>query len=325
MIMIETFITDFQEGFIVFLLPFLLTLITLSCCLLAWHKQQLKTAEAVRIKLRENTLWLFALSPWCAGLLGLGAVNYNGPAHDLITEVFHRHSSHLSSLLSWHSLSTLVFSLLLVKYLSRYTALLVRDYKKTNLLKQLCTKEGDAYRIDSDVNHAFCAGVIRPSCFLSSNLKSQLSKKEYDIINRHEQAHVDRRDPLRKWLMGMLTAFFPYQVASLIQSNMSLVCEQAADNMAAKGSYDKIDVAATLVKFSKLNAAQKPTTKKHSINPEFSLAFDRNGLRQRVLYLLEDKETISSALPLTVITIIVSASIILVDSSHHLIDSILLH
>jgi len=323
--MIETFITHFQEGFIVFLLPFILTLITLSCGLIVWQKQRLKMTATSRLKFSENTLWLFALSPWGAGMLALGVVNYSGPAHGLIAGVIHWHASHLSSLLSWHSLSALVFSIFLVKYLLRYSVLLIADYKKINLLKQLSTKDGDVYHIESDVNHAFCAGVIRPHCFLSSNLKYQLSKKEYDIVLRHEQAHVDRYDPLRKWLMGMLTAFFPLTVARLIQLNMSLVCEQAADGMASNNNHDKIDVAATLVKFSKLKASKKSSTKQSPITSDFSLAFDHDALRQRVLCLLDDKETKNSTIPPIVITIIVSTSIILVDSSHHLIDSFLLH
>lgn len=51
---------------------------------------------------------------------------------------------------------------------------------------------------------AFCAGFLRPTVFVSAGLLSRLERSELDAVLVHERHHAERRDPLRRMVMGAI-------------------------------------------------------------------------------------------------------------------------
>jgi Zn-dependent protease with chaperone function len=52
--------------------------------------------------------------------------------------------------------------------------------------------------LDVDSSHAFCAGVWRPTVFVSQGLVGRLREQELLAVLWHEGCHARRRDPLRR-------------------------------------------------------------------------------------------------------------------------------
>lgn len=57
---------------------------------------------------------------------------------------------------------------------------------------------------------AFTYGLLQPRIVLSYGLRRALTKAQLRAVFLHEQAHVHRRDPLRRFIGGAISAFFVY-------------------------------------------------------------------------------------------------------------------
>lgn len=92
------------------------------------------------------------------------------------------------------------------------------------------------------------AGILRPKVLVSGAAEFVLTQKELETALRHELAHVRRRDNLKK--LALLLVAFP-GMAGLEKAWLDAT-EMAADDAAVFDSAQALDLAAALIKLSRL-------------------------------------------------------------------------
>jgi beta-lactamase regulating signal transducer with metallopeptidase domain len=92
------------------------------------------------------------------------------------------------------------------------------------------------------------AGILRPRMFLSDAAAFVLAPKELQSALRHEVAHVRRRDNLKKLVLRFVA--FPGMVE--LEAAWNEATEMAADDAAVSSANEALDLAAALVKVSRL-------------------------------------------------------------------------
>ena len=97
------------------------------------------------------------------------------------------------------------------------------------------------------------AGILRPSVWLSGAAEFVLTERELQSALRHEVVHVRRRDNLRKLILRLVA--FPGMVE--LESAWREVTEMAADDAAVSSASEALDLAAAVIKLSRL-APQEP-------------------------------------------------------------------
>ncbi|EWH11357.1 peptidase M56 BlaR1 [Catenovulum agarivorans DS-2] len=83
--------------------------------------------------------------------------------------------------------------------------------------------------IDSNKPLAWCAGVLKPEIFVSSQLIKTLSQQQLSLVLAHELAHKLHKDNLRKLLVSWLTKVWPKQIAANFYRRFSNTLEIEAD------------------------------------------------------------------------------------------------
>jgi hypothetical protein len=91
-------------------------------------------------------------------------------------------------------------------------------------------------------------GVRKPRVLVSESTVALLSSDELHIALKHELAHVRSRDNLKK----LVFRFAPFPGMARLESAWSQAAELAADDAAVSNRRDAIDLAAALVKLSRL-------------------------------------------------------------------------
>jgi beta-lactamase regulating signal transducer with metallopeptidase domain len=92
------------------------------------------------------------------------------------------------------------------------------------------------------------AGVFHPSIWLSSAAEFVLSQRELQSALRHEVVHVRRRDNLRKLMLCLVA--FPGMAE--LENAWREATEMAADDAAVSSASEALDLAAALIKLSRL-------------------------------------------------------------------------
>src|SRR5579863_1112276 len=96
------------------------------------------------------------------------------------------------------------------------------------------------------------AGIIRPRVLLSSAAEFVLNSNELQTALNHEVAHVRRRDNLKK----LLLRFVAFPGMSGLETAWLEVTEMAADDAAVSNASDALDLAAALIKLSRLGPVE---------------------------------------------------------------------
>jgi len=109
-------------------------------------------------------------------------------------------------------------------------------------------------RISRVVPALTAAGILRPKVLVSSAAEFVLTEKELQTALRHELAHVRRRDNLKKLVLRFVA--FP-GMAGLERAWLEMT-EMAADDAAVSNAAEALDLAAALIKLSRL--ASEPAT-----------------------------------------------------------------
>jgi Zn-dependent protease with chaperone function len=91
-------------------------------------------------------------------------------------------------------------------------------------------------------------GILRPRILLSSAAEMQLSGGELQAALNHELAHVRRADNLKKLLMRLVA--FPGMTG--LETAWLETTEMAADDAAVATTCDALDLAAALIKLSRM-------------------------------------------------------------------------
>ena len=94
------------------------------------------------------------------------------------------------------------------------------------------------------------AGGLSPRVLLSDAAAASLSAHELDAALKHEIAHVERRDNLKK----LLFRFFALPGLAALESAWSEAAEMAADDAAVSNSRQALDLASALIKLSRFAA-----------------------------------------------------------------------
>jgi len=98
------------------------------------------------------------------------------------------------------------------------------------------------------------AGILRPSVWLSGAAEFVLSEKELRTALRHEAVHVRRRDNLRKLVLRML----PSPGMAELENLWREASEMAADDAAVSSAAEALDLAAAVIKLSRLAPLRPP-------------------------------------------------------------------
>jgi beta-lactamase regulating signal transducer with metallopeptidase domain len=98
------------------------------------------------------------------------------------------------------------------------------------------------------------AGILRPTVWLSRAAEFVLTERELQSALRHEVVHVRRRDNLRKLILR-LTAF---PGMAEMESAWREATEMAADDAAVSSASEALDLAAAVIKLSRLAPLEAP-------------------------------------------------------------------
>jgi beta-lactamase regulating signal transducer with metallopeptidase domain len=140
-------------------------------------------------------------------------------------------------------------------------------------------------RISRVVPALTAAGIFRPLVLISEAVESVLNANELQSALRHELAHVRRRDNLKKLLLRFVA--FPGMHA--LEVAWLQATEMAADDAAVSTASEALDLAAALIKLSRLGslplAPDIATTLVHaplgSVNARIERLIAWNGQQKR--------------------------------------------
>lgn len=277
---------------------------------------------------RKSLLWLCVLLPWFIALsvtLLFSPLFQSSAIFSWLSNLVHWHHADVYYLLSWHSISLVLFIGFSIHIVLSRFSLVLRNRHQIGLLRALAVKKSDdVFIIDSPIPTAFTGGLTKPKCFISSGLTHQLPSEDVDVIIAHELAHVHYYDPFKKWLFSCFTAYFMPNIKQFLSSMMAISMEQAADTFFVKNQKQAQNVASTLVKFTKLAS-------KYSIHTQYKnelfVHFCRYAIEKRVLHLLNDTHLKSFPIGITLFCIVILTfiSTTSVDSIHHAIEALLNH
>ena len=96
------------------------------------------------------------------------------------------------------------------------------------------------------------AGILRPKVLLSGAAEFVLTVNELQSALRHEMAHVQRRDNLKKLLLRCVA--FPGMAG--LEAAWLEATEMAADDAAVSSAGEALDLAAALIKVSRLGSPE---------------------------------------------------------------------
>jgi Zn-dependent protease with chaperone function len=106
------------------------------------------------------------------------------------------------------------------------------------------------FRIRPSAPALAVAGGLSPKVLLSEAAAASLSTAELEAALKHEIAHVERRDNLKK----LLFRFFALPGLTALESAWSETAEMAADDAAVSNSRQALDLASALIKLSRFAA-----------------------------------------------------------------------
>lgn len=284
----------------------------------------------LQVASRKSALWLLVTLPWIASLCVTICFAYKYYFSSPFNNTFsfaHWHHIAEFSWTSWHGITLLIAIAYLMYVLFKKSSQLHQHRKQLDILTALSqplssVAASGLYEIEASYASAFTSGFITKRCFITSHLLANTSLQEQTIIIKHEQAHANNNDPLKKWVFSILAMFFVPTLGARLKLHMTLAMEQDADNAVISDNLEPTLVASTLVKVARLNATQSPFS--HS---ELVANFGADVLEQRVYFLLGQLNLKPANKWFTVFFIITTLMICIasIDSLHHFIETIFKH
>jgi hypothetical protein len=143
-----------------------------------------------------------------------------------------------------------------------------------------------AWRIDAGVPIVAVIGIVRPRLVIDGSVLANCDEAELAAIVAHECGHLRRRDNLRRMLFAAMPA--PW-IPSHLHERWREATEQAADDLAAAQSGDRLHLASALVRVARL-AQQAPSRQPWPPYLPASALYRGEALEQRVKRLLSAPE-----------------------------------
>jgi beta-lactamase regulating signal transducer with metallopeptidase domain len=109
-------------------------------------------------------------------------------------------------------------------------------------------------RVSAPAPPLTAAGILRPSVWLSRAAEFVLTERELETALRHEVVHVRRLDNLRKLVLRLVA--FPGMAR--LESVWREATEMAADDAAVSSASEALDLAAAVIKLSRLVPLEPP-------------------------------------------------------------------
>ena len=151
------------------------------------------------------------------------------------------------------------------------------------LMESQITESGEAvpiFRTGNDAPTLTVAGVCTPKVLVSEAAVAMLSPAELRTALRHEIAHALRYDNLKK----LVFRFSVFPAMAGLEQAWSEETEMAADDAAVTSFHDALDLAAALIKVSRLGATES------SGELTMALLHSSTALRARVQRLVSWKK-----------------------------------
>jgi Zn-dependent protease with chaperone function len=104
------------------------------------------------------------------------------------------------------------------------------------------------FRSRSEAPPLTLVGMRRPRVLVSDSTVALLTQEELNVALKHELAHIRSRDNLKK----LVFRFSPFPGLAKLEAAWSQAAELAADDAAVSNLNDAVDLAAALVKLSRL-------------------------------------------------------------------------
>src|ERR1700692_937285 len=130
------------------------------------------------------------------------------------------------------------------------------------------------FRTKREAPPIMLVGVRKPRVLVSESTVALLSPDELRIALRHELAHIRSQDNLKK----LLFRFCPFPGMAKLESAWSRSTELAADGASVSKLHDAVDLAAALVKLSRLVSVD--------VAPFCAVGFVTGSIGERVARLL---------------------------------------
>ncbi len=165
----------------------------------------------------------------------------------------------------------------------RASRTLVKWLDGSMLMESQITESGEAvpiFRTGNDAPTLTVAGVCAPKVLVSEAAVAMLSPAELRTALRHEIAHALRYDNLKK----LVFRFSVFPAMAGLEHAWSEETEMAADDAAVTSFHDALDLAAALIKVSRLGATES------SGELTMALLHSSTALRARVQRLVSWKK-----------------------------------
>jgi Zn-dependent protease with chaperone function len=119
-------------------------------------------------------------------------------------------------------------------------------------LRPLAARPGGAPPVaflDRDAPILFCAGVRRPTVYVSRGALALLDPEELAAAMAHESAHAERRDPERSWvMMGLRAVMLVNPTFQVLARALARDAERLADERGAELGADRLALASGIVR-----------------------------------------------------------------------------
>lgn len=176
----------------------------------------------------------------------------------------------------------------------------------------------DVVEVDTPHPFSLTTGLVRPGIWISTGLSAALSEAQLAVVIAHERAHVGRRDPLLRWLCGLLAAPLWPGVRRSILERLHVASEQVCDEAAARDVGDPVLVAETLLTVARLDHDPRGRA-----SLEVAPAFGEGSVRERILRLLDGREQDPAAHSRRWIAIPAGVSLLAALPLHHMVEHVL--
>jgi len=194
--------------------------------------------------------------------------------------------------------------------------LMLKQWRFQSTLRTLSEQqENNVFRIASEHFFVFSSGLFSPQAFISSQLLEQLSAEELDVVLAHEQAHCQRRDVLRRLLLGFAGLFHLPATRQHLLNDSELAHEQICDLASVQQVENRFFVAETIIKVARQLQLLKPLTKMGIAS------FDDSHIDIRIQQLLEQPKPVNSYMlffSTALLSLIMCSALMLTMPLHHL-------